>query len=89
MYWEEEIETMPREQLRILQEKRLKVQLEYVYQNSSFYRRKFEGVGFQPGDFKNLDDLVWCLINNWIYSIEHENVNSAVHPSTSSGRTAI
>jgi phenylacetate-CoA ligase len=57
MYWAKEIETMPREQLRTLQEKRLKSQLDYVYKNSSFYRNKFDGIGFQPGDFRTLEDF--------------------------------
>jgi len=57
MYWDKRIETMSRDELGALQEKRLKSQIAYVYKNSLFYQRKFKSIGFQPGDFKSLNDL--------------------------------
>jgi phenylacetate-CoA ligase len=55
--WSPEIETMHREQLRELQDERLREQVAYVYQRSAFYRRKFGEVGLQPGDVTGVEDL--------------------------------
>lgn len=48
---------MRQEELASLQEKKLKKQLRYVWNNSPFYQRKFKASGFSPGDFKSLEDL--------------------------------
>ena len=55
--WNPEIETLPWEGLRAIQERKLKKQLAYVYERSEFYRQKFQAVGFVPGDLKKLEDL--------------------------------
>ena len=57
VYWNEELETLPREALRRIQLIRFKKQLAYVYEHSSFYRRKFKEAGLEPGDIKTLDDV--------------------------------
>lgn len=56
-YWNQEIETMPRDQLRELQEKKFLKQLQYVLSNSLFYQEKFKEAGLKKGDIKSLDDL--------------------------------
>jgi phenylacetate-CoA ligase len=56
-YWDRQIETLPREKLREIQEDRLRKQLEYVYRFSPFYRDIFARNKFHPNDFKSLDDL--------------------------------
>lgn len=55
--WNETIEAMPREELRLLQLDRLRAQVSYNYQNSSYYRQKFEEVGAGPEDIKTFDDF--------------------------------
>ncbi len=45
------------EQIQEYQEKRLIPQLKYCYENSSFYKKKFDEVGALPEDIKTLDDL--------------------------------
>ncbi len=57
MYWNEEMETMPRDRLEALQLERLQTVVERVYETSSFYRRAFDRKGVQPGDIQSLDDL--------------------------------
>jgi phenylacetate-CoA ligase len=57
MYWEEHIETMPREVIQKIQLQRLKKLLFYVYENVPFYKRKFDEAGVKPEDLKTLDDL--------------------------------
>lgn len=56
-YWNEKIETMPTEEIRKLQLQKLKEQVKYCYENSSFYKQKFDSVGLKPQDIQTLDDL--------------------------------
>ncbi|MFZ5597064.1 MAG: phenylacetate--CoA ligase family protein [Bacillota bacterium] len=57
MYWDREIETMPREKLRELQFERLKATLNRVYDNVPFYRKTMDKHGVAPSDIKSLDDV--------------------------------
>jgi phenylacetate-CoA ligase len=56
-YWNEEVETMPREKLKQLQEAKLKKQIAYVYNHSPFHRKNFDEAGIKPDDIKTIDDL--------------------------------
>jgi len=56
-YFNEEIETMPREQLAGLQLQKLQAMLAELYGQNRFYTAKFKQAGFQPGDLKSLADL--------------------------------
>lgn len=55
--WNETVELMSRDELRGLQLKRLKKQVQYNYRHSIFYRRKFEACGLLPGDLKTFEDF--------------------------------
>lgn len=57
MYWEPEIETMPRAKIQEIQRERLRNILEYVYQRVPFYREKFDIAGVKPSDFRDLEDI--------------------------------
>ena len=48
---------MPLEELRLLQERKLRTQLDYVWERSGFYREKFGARGIERGDIGSLDDL--------------------------------
>ena len=39
------------------QEERLREEVVYLYENSPYYRRMFDGCGMQPGDIRTADDL--------------------------------
>jgi phenylacetate-CoA ligase len=56
-YWDRDIETIKRDKLRGIQQNRLKEQLEYVYEHSSFYHDKFIRDKFHPKDFKSIEDI--------------------------------
>ena len=55
-YWQPELETMPREQLRELQVKKLKQTLE-VCLKSPFYKKRLGELGITPDDIKTVDDI--------------------------------
>ncbi|RZW13755.1 MAG: phenylacetate--CoA ligase, partial [Desulfobulbaceae bacterium] len=57
IYWEEEIETLPRQGLESIQLKRLQHLVSRVYETVKPYRKKMDDVGVLPKDIKTLNDL--------------------------------
>lgn len=57
MYYQPEIETMPREELEALQLERLQALVKRVYEKIPFYKESFDKAGISPEDIKSLDDL--------------------------------
>jgi phenylacetate-CoA ligase len=56
-YWCPELETASRSRLQELQSERLVAAYRYLWECSTFYRRKFEQAGLGPTSVQNLDDL--------------------------------
>ncbi len=52
-----EIETMPRESLRALQNKRLHNMVDYVYHQVPHYRETLDRIGIQPDDIRTVEDV--------------------------------
>ena len=56
-YYQEEIETMPLEQLQKLQSEKLVKQVKHVYENLPYYRGLMEKKGVTPDDIHGIEDL--------------------------------
>ena len=56
-YYQPEIETMPYEELRQLQNEKLLKQVRHVWDNVPYYRAKMEAKGVTPEDIQSIDDL--------------------------------
>ena len=56
-YFQEEIECMPLEKIKALQNELLPAQVRYVWENVPYYRKKLEAHGVTPDDIKSTDDL--------------------------------
>ncbi|MBO5646792.1 MAG: phenylacetate--CoA ligase, partial [Clostridia bacterium] len=56
-YFQKEIETMSREDMRALQSERLRAQVQHVWDNVPFYRARMEEKGLTPADIQSVDDL--------------------------------
>jgi phenylacetate-CoA ligase len=56
-FWNEKIETLPRQELAHLQLERLQVTLNRCYAKVDFYRQRFEELSFLPEDLNSLEDL--------------------------------
>lgn len=56
-YWNKECECISIDQLRFIQDERLKETVKHVYQEVPFYRHAFQEKGIEPGDIKTVDDL--------------------------------
>lgn len=56
-FWNEELETMPREQLEKKQLEDLKEIVAFAYENAPYYRQSFDEAGVKPEDIQDLSDL--------------------------------
>ena len=56
-YYQPEIETMPYEELRELQNEKFLKQVRHVWDNVPYYRAKMEAKGVTPADIQSIDDL--------------------------------
>ena len=54
-FWNESAETMPRDELRELQWKKLKKQMNYVYNSSSYFKKRFDDIGIHPDDIRDME----------------------------------
>ncbi len=58
MFYNKEIETMPRAKIQEMQLERLRWMVDYCYNNSAFYHKKLGDAGITGGDkFKTLEDI--------------------------------
>ena len=56
-YYQKEIETMSREDMKKLQSEKLVKQVRHVYENVPYYRNLMDEKGVKPEDIKGIDDL--------------------------------
>ena len=56
-YYQEEIETMPVEQIKKLQSEKLVKQVKHVYANVPYYRDLMDKKGVKPEDIRGIEDL--------------------------------
>ena len=56
-YFNSDIETMPVDDIKKLQSERLVEQVNHVYNNVEFYKKKMDEAGVTPNDIKSVDDL--------------------------------
>lgn len=91
-YFNEKIETMPKEELRALQERKLIETVRYAYGHSLFYKKKFDSIGLKPEDISTLDDLKKIpftvktdLRDNYPYGFNAVGMDKIVRIHASSG----
>lgn len=94
MIWDEEFETLPKEDLEALQFKRLLSTLERVYATVPFYKKKFDECGIRPSGVKSLKDLrrlpftsKFDLRDNYPYGMFTVPLEQVVRIHASSGTT--
>lgn len=54
-FWNEAAETMPRDEVKELQWKKLKKQMRYIYDSSPYFKTRFNDIGIQPDDVKDME----------------------------------
>ncbi len=55
--WSRSLETASRDELRAIQDEKLRTCVAYAYECIPFYRRKFDAIGLVPADIASVDDL--------------------------------
>ena len=56
-YYQEEIETMPVEEIKKLQSEKIVKQVKHVYENVAYYREKMDKMGVKPEDIHGIEDI--------------------------------
>ena len=56
-YWKKEMETLPREELEVLQLQKFRERMQYVSEKSLFYKKKYDEAGIKYSDIQTLDDI--------------------------------
>ncbi|MDR2357630.1 MAG: phenylacetate--CoA ligase [Oscillospiraceae bacterium] len=57
LYYQPDIERMSYDEMKSLQDRRLKEQVAHVYKNVAYYRKLMDEKGVAPGDIKSTEDL--------------------------------
>ncbi len=82
-FWNEAIETLPAAQMKALQWKRLKAQLQYNYDHSVYYReQKFHSIGALPADIRTFEDFqkIPLMTKDEHRAIQEESQRRFGHP---------
>ncbi len=94
MMFQPELETLPKDELEKLQLSRFQYQLERVYANVPFYKKKFDEAGIKPQDIKSLSDVRHLpftekqdLRNNYPFGLFATPRENIVRLHSSSGTT--
>ncbi|QER42671.1 phenylacetate--CoA ligase [Thermodesulfobacterium sp. TA1] len=93
-FWDQKAETLPQEELRVLQLEKLKKVIRLVYERVPHYRKKFEEAKVKPEDIKSLEDVVRLpfttkedLFVDYPYGLLAVPLEEVVRLHTSSGTT--
>ena len=93
-YYQSEIETMSYEDMKKLQEDRLKNQVKHVYDNVPYYKQLMEERGLTPDDIQTLDDLKKLpfltktdLRDQYPYGLLAKDLKDCVRIQSTSGTT--
>ena len=64
-YWSPRLDTASRDEIRAIQDDKIAAVAPFLYENSEFYRRRFDRLGLVPSDMRNVDDLVakWPVVD--------------------------
>jgi phenylacetate-CoA ligase len=63
-YWSQK-DTWSRDRIRAVQDEKIAAVAPFLYENSAFYRRRFDRLGLAPTDLRSVDDLVakWPVVD--------------------------
>lgn len=89
-----EFEAMPLPKIKELQLERLKWSINHAYSNNAFYKKKYDDAGFNPADFKSLDDMKRVpfltkqdMRDNYPFGLFATDMEKVVRVHSSSGTT--
>ena len=94
MMFQRDLESLPKDELEVLQLRRLQDLCARIYANVPFYQRRFDEIGVTPKDIKSLSDIKYLpftekqdLRNNYPYGLFAVPKENIVRLHASSGTT--
>ncbi|MGI5894980.1 MAG: phenylacetate--CoA ligase family protein [Candidatus Merdivicinus sp.] len=94
MFFQKDLETMPREKIREIQLERLKWVVNYCYENVPFYHKRLDEAGVQPDKIKQLSDVQYIpfttkedIRDTYPYGLFAQPLKKIVRIHASSGTT--
>ena len=94
MFFQKDLETMPREKIREIQLERLKWVVDYFYRNVEFYHRRLDEAGVKPEKIKQLSDVQYIpfttkedIRDTYPYGLFAQPLKNIVRIHASSGTT--
>jgi phenylacetate-CoA ligase len=94
MMWNERMETLSRDEMRKLQDVRLRNVVKHAYHNSPFYRRKMQELDITPDDVQGIADITKLpftvkqdLRDNYPFGLMAVSMSEIVRLQASSGTT--
>ena len=94
MFFQKDLETMPREKIREIQLERLKWVVDYCYRNVEFYHRRLDEAGVKPEKIKQLSDVQYIpfttkedIRDTYPYGLFAQPLKNIVRIHASSGTT--
>jgi phenylacetate-CoA ligase len=62
--WSPRLDAASRDEIAAIQGEKLRAAAPFLYENSAFYRRRFERLGLLPSDFRSIEDLrKWPVVD--------------------------
>lgn len=62
--WSPSLECISRDEIAAIQSEKLRAVIPFLYENSAFYRERFERLGQTPADYKDISDLEkWPVVD--------------------------
>ena len=76
-YWSPRLDAASRDEIKAIQNDKIAAVAPFLYENSAFYRRRFDRLGLVPGDLRTVEDLIgrWPVVDK-LEMVE----DAAVHP---------
>ena len=64
-YWSPRLDTASRDEIRAIQDDKIASVAPFLYENSDFYRHRFDRLSLVPSDLRTVDDLIakWPVID--------------------------
>ena len=93
-YYQPEIETLPYEKIREMQNEKIVKQVKHVYENVAYYRNLMDEKGVKPEDIKSVDDIKKLqlpskadLRDSYPYGLLGTDLKNCVRIQSTSGTT--
>ena len=77
--WSPRLDAASRDELNAIQSEKLRAAVPFLYENSPFYRRRFDRLGLSPSDIRDTNDLQkWPVVDKAEMMAENSRVSGVI-----------